>query len=271
MNDVNDVQNKFYSNENKHKSTNCDDSKVNRKLIKSHETSHLNTSFNRFFKRKNKINQSLIRPTESFGEQKDQYIQSNRSKSLFRMFRKFGNLKPSIKNDKIKRNETKLTKFNQTNRPLITVINQTATKNNIKLFPNDENQTADLSIIENSINRSNQSNDQSINRSNSSINYLIRSNDFNETNLSSLPIDLNHNHSDHNSNSIDRKLDDRKVRSHSETKLTNYQITKQPSHLKSEVEHFKFDLNFVKLFIYFFISLKSFRIFVLNFSPFHIF
>lgn len=226
----------------RHQSTNCD-RKSNKELNKLDELDEISHSS------KERSNQE----SSSSNEIHHAKVPSQLSK-LNRMFRMIGNLKSS-KSDKSKRND-KASKFEniKDKRPLITVIHKTVTKNNVKLFTGDPDPDAsnklsmNLTIpiaYHNGDNLSNTTN-QSIghNRSDSSMNHSVHStdfiskdhfsNEFDETNLSSLPTNPT-------SSLINRKIED--VRSRSETKLTNCQ-RKQPAKLKSEVEQTKCFIRF---------------------------
>lgn len=182
---------------------------------------------------------------------------SNLRSKLGKMFRKFSNLKAS-KDDKKKKSSSsssdKPSKLEK-KKPLITVIHKTVTKNNVKLFDasqeNAENEDANCVSSKLSSDRRsaapdrpahkqrrdesspNQCSQQSVacqpksSRSNQSSTQLNSSIQFDDSNLSSLPIDP--------SPSTNRKIED--VRSRSESKLANCQSRKQaPTKLKSEVD-----------------------------------
>lgn len=179
---------------------------------------------------------------------------------LGKMFKKLSNLKASKSDKKTSSSSSDKPSKSEKKKPLITVIHKTVTKNNVKLFEaaqeNAENEDANCVSAKLSSDRrpaghqvvaataaaahkpASQRDDSSPNQSsipchkkssqsNQSSSQLNASIQFDDSNLSSLPIDPSHG--------TNRKIED--VRSRSESKLANCQPRKQaPTKLKSEVE-----------------------------------
>lgn len=158
-------------------------------------------------------------------DQSSQAPDDSKPRSRFgKMFRKLSNLKASKDDKKKKSSSDKPEK----KKPLITVIHKTVTKNNVKLFGQENAENEDANRVSSKLS-SEPSGDRPTRHSPNECQQSSRSNQsaFDESNLSSLPIDP--------SPSTNRKIED--VRSRSESKLANCQPRKQTSSKpKSEVE-----------------------------------
>lgn len=147
---------------------------------------------------------------------------------LNKMFRRISNLK-ATKNDKKSSTDKPTAKFDK-NRPSITVIHKTVTKNNVKLFTNTVNQNVFNNLEDHQLNKTRSISPQSINQSTTQSithsDYLNGTNiQFNDSNLSSLSL----------INQTNRKIED--IKSRSETKLSNYNCQRKESNkMKSEVD-----------------------------------